>query len=212
MLVALEDNYPLKDGLLRVEWNLGKRCNYDCSYCGPEIHDNFSPHISKEVFAKTCLQLVAAGKQQGKKVKIALTGGEPFVHPEIIDLLKIAKDIGIDKISATTNGSVPLKKYLEAIEYMDYIVFSYHFECAYDEKVVDTIVGLQPIIKLYQAENTWKDMHVHIMFLPGTMDRCKEIMATLNEHDVQYTIRRIRPRIAGPYYSNEEIEWMKNAE
>ena len=39
-IVGIEDNHPPKDELLRVEWNLGRRCNYNCSYCGNELHDN----------------------------------------------------------------------------------------------------------------------------------------------------------------------------
>ena len=34
-IVGIEDN-TTKDELFRVEWNLGKRCNYNCSYCGNE--------------------------------------------------------------------------------------------------------------------------------------------------------------------------------
>ena len=44
MLVGIEDNHPPKDELLRVEWNIGKRCNYNCSYCGNELHDNTSDY------------------------------------------------------------------------------------------------------------------------------------------------------------------------
>ena len=34
---------------IHVEWNLGKRCNFDCSYCPAEIHDNTSPHTNIKV-------------------------------------------------------------------------------------------------------------------------------------------------------------------
>ena len=27
----------------------GKRCNYDCSYCPAEIHDNFSKHTDIKI-------------------------------------------------------------------------------------------------------------------------------------------------------------------
>ena len=36
-IVGIEDNHAPKDELFRVEWNLGKRCNYNCSYCGNEL-------------------------------------------------------------------------------------------------------------------------------------------------------------------------------
>ena len=48
-LVAVEDNHAPKDDWLRVEWNLGKRCNYDCSYCGSDIHDRTSEHMPWDV-------------------------------------------------------------------------------------------------------------------------------------------------------------------
>ena len=38
---------------VKVEWNLGKRCNYDCSYCPSSIHDNTSAHTDIEVLKAT---------------------------------------------------------------------------------------------------------------------------------------------------------------
>ena len=40
-------------GSIKIEWNLGKRCNFDCSYCPSEIHDNTSPHTDIEILKKT---------------------------------------------------------------------------------------------------------------------------------------------------------------
>ena len=38
---------------LTVIWDLGRRCTYDCSYCSPHYHTDFSPLMSKEKFTKT---------------------------------------------------------------------------------------------------------------------------------------------------------------
>ena len=82
-----------------------------------------------------------------------------------------------------------------------------------------------------------EDMHVHIMFLPGHLKQCKEIMHILDENDIRYVIRRIRPQVnmdrsdwqkpyasgmkGSPptpldfktiqtnYYSPEELAWLK---
>ncbi len=32
---------------IAITWFIGKRCNYDCSYCSSFTHDNYSPHIDK---------------------------------------------------------------------------------------------------------------------------------------------------------------------
>ena len=38
---------------VKVEWNLGKRCNYDCSYCPSVIHDSVSPHTDINILKTT---------------------------------------------------------------------------------------------------------------------------------------------------------------
>lgn len=199
-LVALEDNHPPKDKWLRVEWNLGKRCNYDCSYCGNEIHDNTSEHLSLVVIENTIKNISNTAKDQNKICRISLTGGEPFVHPKIIDILKIIKQNHIEKISVTSNGSVPLKKYLDSIPFMNYYIFSYHFEYAYHEKIINTIIELNKEIKKYKD----KSLHVHLMYLPGKIKEAKEIISLMNENNVKWAIRRIRPRV-----DPETLTWAK---
>jgi MoaA/NifB/PqqE/SkfB family radical SAM enzyme len=229
-LVAVEDNYAPKDNWLRIEWNLGRRCNYDCSYCGSDIHDRESPHLSLEVIEKTVKQIAAVARAQGKECRISLTGGEPFVHPKIIDILKIIKENGIDKISVTTNGSVPLSKYIQSLPYINYYIFSYHFEFAYHDKIINTIVELNKLVKEEHKQN----LHVHLMYLPGKMNEANEIIDIMNNEDIHWVIRRIRPRVdpitgkwampgtsglktipkkvKDPYYSDEEIAFMLDSE
>lgn len=226
-IVAIEDNHAPKDNWLRIEWNLGKRCNYDCSYCGNDIHDNISDHLGLDIIEQTVKRISDAAKSQKKECRISLTGGEPFVHPRIIDILKIIKDYKIEKISVTTNGSVPLKKYVSSIPYIDYFIFSYHFEFAYHDKIINTIVELDKVLKS-QTKN--KKLHVHLMFLPGKIKEASEIIEIMNDNDIHYAIRRIRPKIdpltntwakpgtsgmatkhgvsSDSYYSKEEIEFM----
>ena len=43
------DHATKKDhGWFHVEWFMGRRCNYDCSYCSALEHDNISPHVKFE--------------------------------------------------------------------------------------------------------------------------------------------------------------------
>lgn len=235
-LVGLEDNHAPKDELLRIEWNLGRRCNYNCSYCGNDLHDNTSEHMSWDVYTATIDKIVAAAN--GKKIKISFTGGEPFVNPRFVDMLKYARENGVYRCSVTTNGSPPPKIYEKALPYLHYIVISYHFEFAYHDKVINNITSMWKRIKEYQENDQYKGMHVHIMFLPGKLKECVEIIDELKDCGVEYTIRKIRPRANAdrtgwhrpyedgmlgfhpkhreiakfeaeqPYYSEEELEWI----
>ena len=226
-LVAVDDNHAPKDDWLRVEWNLGKRCNYDCSYCGSDIHDRTSEHMPWEVYTSTVDKLVDTAKSVGKITRVSLTGGEPFVHPRIIDMLKYAKERGINRFSVTTNGSVGLQRYIDSLPYINYYIFSYHFEFAKHDRIMDTIVALNNHIKQHDSN---QQVHVHLMYLPGCLQEVKQLIDLFDSHGVHWVVRRIRPKIDpvtgswalpgasgltvydghsdDPYYSNEELEWL----
>ena len=31
--------------MMTIDWYIGKRCNFSCSYCADFIHDNYSEHV-----------------------------------------------------------------------------------------------------------------------------------------------------------------------
>lgn len=72
------------------------RCNAKCGFC--DIWERPSPYVTLENCKENLLQL----KKLGVKV-IDLTGGEPLLHREIDQLLKIAKELGFIT-TLTTNG------------------------------------------------------------------------------------------------------------
>jgi MoaA/NifB/PqqE/SkfB family radical SAM enzyme len=51
-MYSVTSKWPHQNSI-KVEWNLGKRCNLDCGYCPAEIHDNFSPHTNEKVIHDT---------------------------------------------------------------------------------------------------------------------------------------------------------------
>ncbi len=121
---------------VKVEWNLGKRCNYDCSYCPSSIHDNTSPHTPIETLKSVVDKLLTLNKP----VRLSFTGGEPCVHPQFEELIRYARHKGVPWISVTTNGTRPYEFYsmLPVSQY----VFSIHFE--YDwNRVVNTLRKLR---------------------------------------------------------------------
>ena len=87
---SLESPEHAKGGDPRVitcTWFIGKRCNYDCSYCASFYHDNYSPHVTKESAYNFIDQLDMYAQSQKKKFKMNITGGEPFVNPNFLNIL-----------------------------------------------------------------------------------------------------------------------------
>ena len=96
------DNYGRDINYLRV--SVTKRCNLNCSYCGTknESGEELTPfQIEKIVKAFASCGIT----------KVRLTGGEPLVRQDIVEIAeRISRIDGIKKIALTTNG-IFLKKY-----------------------------------------------------------------------------------------------------
>ena len=222
-------------GWFACTWFLGRRCNYDCSYCSALEHDNHSGHVSLEVVKSMVAQLKTHIQNKHKKFKMSITGGEPFVHPKVLDIIHLIKqELDPQQFSFVTNGSVPLKKYKKAIELgLTHMTFSYHMERSDKErqKITDTIKAVNDIFKSKHNKKpkTMEDikaMHdadtnviVNLMMLPGKLNEVKHVMQDFEQHGIAYTIRDIEPnftangRMIRPYEPGYELtKHIKNDE
>jgi MoaA/NifB/PqqE/SkfB family radical SAM enzyme len=198
----VENLYPHYKDSVKIEWNLGKRCNYDCSYCPGEIHDNKSAHTDLRMLERTVDEIAKL-----KNPRISFTGGEPTVHPQFKKLLAYTQR-KVKWISVTTNGTRTIDFYREICrDYIDYLVFSLHFE--YDwERVLGTI--LSTAIPFYRSR-----VLVHIMMLPGKLAEAKHAIEYLSKHDIKFALRPIRWSEKHDVfddisrYSEEEREFLK---
>jgi uncharacterized radical SAM superfamily Fe-S cluster-containing enzyme len=74
-------------------------CNLECPICIVDNHD--SRHMTPETFARIVDGLVEA---EGSCESLALSGGEPTSHPQILELLRIANRPEIGRVVVITNG------------------------------------------------------------------------------------------------------------
>ncbi|MEN0054730.1 MAG: GTP 3',8-cyclase MoaA [Mucilaginibacter sp.] len=97
----LTDNHGRKINYLRLA--VTDRCNLRCFYCMPEDGLNWlsrSELMSYEEMLRSCGLLVKMGIE-----KIRITGGEPFVRKDIMQLLTAISNLnGLQELSLTTNG------------------------------------------------------------------------------------------------------------
>ena len=103
----LLDSYNRHLNYLRI--SLTDRCNLRCIYCMPEqgvpklFHEDILTY-------EELLRLTRLSVRLGIE-KIRLTGGEPLIRKNIVDLIKDLKEIpGIRDISLTTNGVLLAEK------------------------------------------------------------------------------------------------------
>jgi molybdenum cofactor biosynthesis protein A len=100
-LRLLTDNHGRIINYLRLA--VTDRCNLRCFYCMPEEGLNWLSRtelMTYEEMLRACTLLVKMGIQ-----KIRITGGEPFVRKDIMQLLTaLSKLNGLQELSMTTNG------------------------------------------------------------------------------------------------------------
>jgi cyclic pyranopterin phosphate synthase len=98
--LALVDGLARRVSYLRV--SLTDRCNYRCQYCMPEEGVSLVPRadvLSFEEIARIVRVLVPLGVR-----RVRLTGGEPTVRKDLIELVAQLAALGLDDLAMTTNG------------------------------------------------------------------------------------------------------------
>jgi len=174
--------------LINVIWFIGKRCNFDCSYCPSTIHDNFSKHIELKHAFNFIDNLNQYCLDAQKKFKISITGGEPFVHPNFIKILEYSyKKEKMYQQGVVTNGSLPLDVYQKAMNFLNNITISVHFE----QKITEIDKLIDKIIVLNENKNIF--LNVNIMALPGKFDQIETVMQKLSKHSVKFVLKKIDP-------------------
>jgi cyclic pyranopterin phosphate synthase len=93
------DSFGRNIRYLRI--SLTDRCNMRCVYCMPE-EMHFQPR-DELLTADEILTVACAARDLGFD-KIRLTGGEPTVRPELVDIVRGISALGFRAISMTTNG------------------------------------------------------------------------------------------------------------
>ena len=145
---------------LFADFHINRFCNFDCSYCywqGPERHDPAHRGAERE-------RIVSGFNGSGLAWFIHITGGEPFLHPEFVD---VCRDLAQRHyISINTNLSTPnaIARFADVMppDRVGYLHCSYHMEIRKGEADRKTFAER---VKLLRAKGF--SAHVSQLFLPG---------------------------------------------
>ncbi len=79
------------------------RCNFRCVYC-MEPDTRFMPKmelLSLEEYVRVAAACIGLGVQ-----KVRITGGEPTVYPQLLELIERLAGLGVPDLAMTTNGAL----------------------------------------------------------------------------------------------------------
>ncbi len=201
-----------------VVWDLGRRCTYACSYCGPHHSNKTSPMVNIDELKCTIdgifeySNLLNQYRTKPKNLNIAYTGGEPTIHPAFFDFVRYTKNkYPFITSNITTNGCFSQTKCKEIIECVTNATISYHTEATEKEKQI-----VRNNIKF--MSDVGYNFRVNLMFHKDYFDECIIIADWLDEMGIKYTPRPIgdsgnkQDILDGTahVYTKEQLSWFSN--
>lgn len=88
-----------------VSWNVNTACNYRCSYCTQRFKDD------RGRWSRDTPRFLEAFARLPGRWEVKISGGEPFVHPTLGEIVSGLAAIG-HRVSVVTNFSAPRDKLL----------------------------------------------------------------------------------------------------
>ena len=214
----------LSGAVFQVGWDMGRRCNYDCSYCPSHRHDNFSAHASLADLTKNVDFLfkyidLYMGHRHNKQASINFTGGEPTVNPYFIQLTEYLASEYSSKyadrfncnFTVTSNGAMSSRMAEAIMDNLGFITISYHAEAdaALKQQVMDRI-------EQFRLDGPAKHcgLSINVMFHAEHFDECVRVCELLDEKKVKYVPRIIgeepdSPSSQAHRYTEDQLAWFK---
>ena len=168
---------------LMTNFYVTKRCNLRCRYCyppGPE------PELPVE------LALALLDKIRPKNPALNLTGGEPLLHPGIVQIIRRARALAFHPLLLSTNGLL-IRRILDVLPLLDHVVISLDaLECDVNETMTCLPGSTPPILEAIRQCAALSREHgfalsLHSVIAPETiggiervLDFCEEMGATLS--------------------------------
>lgn len=92
-----------RQGGLILRISVTDRCQFRCSYCSPD-QDPSPCAAEHRLTIDEIITLIGAVQQRYGVDKVRLTGGDPLLRTDLIDLIAAIRTLGIPDIALTTNG------------------------------------------------------------------------------------------------------------
>jgi len=142
-----------------VQWHITEICNFDCFHCYKE---SYRKELSFDSLKIAADMLEKISEEKNCVFTISLTGGEPFLKPEVYDLAEyLDKKIFIKKLNFITNGSIIPEERLKNLSKLSTIYISLE---SIEPKINDKIRGDKSTNLVFEnLEYFVKNLNVGVM-------------------------------------------------
>lgn len=168
----------------QIEWTIGKRCNYDCSYCPPIWHDKTSKDLTFDELKSAWLKIIdVTAHKPEQKIYLSILGGEPSLNKNLLPFLKWVREnysSKVGEIGTVSNGSASSKFYIELTKYCNWVTFSTHSEFINEKKFFRNVLRAAKHSKITNCM-----IMVNLMQEHWNVDRVNQYKEFLNKFQIK---------------------------
>lgn len=173
---------PYHDSFV-IHWLMGRRCNFDCSYCPEMYHDRQAQDPELPRLQEAWQRMVDGARGQGKsQISLSLLGGELTIIPAFMPFMRWLHEHYADmmaELGLVTNGTASAKIYQELARYCTWLTFSTHSEFMSEQRFFRNVIAARDA-------NADCLVTVNIMDEPWHRSRNLEYERFLDRHGIKH--------------------------
>lgn len=142
--------------MMNLQLHITNRCNQRCKHC---YHDSYyGKELSLQEIKDVIADFVDIVKENNEECSIALTGGEPFMRKDFIDIIEYVASYKkkIKSLHILTNGSMITSDILKKIKEFNIGNLIFQISLEGDYEINDNIRGKGSFLKIFKAANLLK--------------------------------------------------------
>jgi radical SAM protein with 4Fe4S-binding SPASM domain len=179
-------------GLLSMEIELGRRCNFACPYCYAATEDDFADELT----ASEVRDVVAQAQELGAR-KIIILGGEPMIHPRLFETVEFLHSRGLEVDMFTNGTGMTGDKARHLFQHGVNVVVKMN---SFDQATQDRMCGHKGAYRLIQNALTCLEEAGYPAKNGAPFLAISTIMSKLNEHELVDLWKWARDRAILPYF------------
>lgn len=161
----------------QILWDIGRQCNYNCSYCWPDVHNTTDPHKSLDTLIKTA-DYAIDNWSNGHQIRWYFGGGEPTLNPDFEPFIQYLSSKN-QWTMLVSNGSQGPKYWEKNCDNYSILIFSAHFEFMKKELFMKNVSAIAKTLSLGTKNLT--QFIVKLMAKPGIINQAVELADEIKE-------------------------------
>lgn len=184
----------------RLEFHISYTCNSNCIFCSES--DRLKKFCDVKFLPKAVVKKILEDKKEEGYVHVNFTGGEPTIHPDILEIIKYAKQLDY-RIYIGTNGHRFNDEYFmkEFLPLIDELSFSLHGANANLHNTVTkskNFLAIENGLKLSKRINPAIEVFVNMVVIRHNVNYIGDLIEYLNKFEIdQLLISNLAPEGKG---------------